>query len=90
MGCSSCDTKCESYERQVEADCQRIQKVAREMGYTVSLENAKQFWMITSDNWCATWLTLPQHNSRIKEYIEDYFKHYYLFEKTLQKTENTL
>lgn len=46
-------------------DCIRIKRLAEELGYRITLEEASAIWEKHSDNYCAGWLTMYGYDDRM-------------------------
>lgn len=51
-------------------DCQRIRKIARELGYEISMLQAQQLWKNYSATYSAGWLELPP-DDELKEILSN-------------------
>lgn len=53
-------------------DCERIQQIAMEHGWSISWKVAGLIWADHSDDWCASWLVLPKEDEQIWHYVKEY------------------
>lgn len=84
MGCNNCFDREGEKVDYVITDCQKIQEIAKDMGYTISLLQAKHFWLCRSYDWEASWLTLPKEDSVLRDDINQYIEHYQIFKRPTQ------
>ena len=62
------------WDKQCWQDCERIQRVFKEHGYAISLNEAWLLWDTCSDVVSASWLVMPKEDEKLFECLLPHFE----------------